>query len=234
VAIDASKLPASIVHGDRKAKGAFAITVRDDSNADFNGPVTVSVLASADAVADAQDVVVVQSSKRLKLKVGQTKVLKLKTSLAMLPDGSYTLIGAASAGNNLTSTQVGPALQVAPAFVHLVSGGTATPPKKPITAGKPVTLVVPLRNDGNAPTTKTPSTYTLIFSTTGTEAGAAGQTTATGKVNLKAGVTKPQKVRFTLPAGSVSAGSYTVLVKISAELNDTSGQVIATVPVTVI
>ena len=47
-----------------------------------------------------------------------------------------------------------------------------------ITSGKKASLAIPLRNDGNVPTTKSPATYTLIVSTDGTEAGAVFQTTA--------------------------------------------------------
>jgi hypothetical protein len=224
--------PASVVSGDRKAKGSIAVTVRNDTNAAFNGSVTVSVLASQDAVADSGDVAVVQSDKRLKLKVGQTKVVKLKASMTSIPVGAYTLLGAATA-SNLTSFAAGPAVNVQTAFVHLVSGGTATPPKKPIAAGKKTSLSVPMRNDGNIATSKTPATYTLEFSTDG-GAMSVFQMTATGKVRLKAGQSKPQKVSFVVPAGSVPAGTYSLVVKLSAELNDTNSQVVTTVPVSVV
>jgi hypothetical protein len=230
--VDASKFPTAVVTGDKKAKGALSVTVRNDTTAVFNRPVTVSVLASTDATADAGDVSLARSDKRLKLKPGQAKVLKFKTSMASLPAGAYTLLGAATV-DNLTSAAAGPSLSVQSAFVHFVSGGTATPPKKPITAEKKATLSVPLRNDGNVATTKTPATYTLIFSTTSTEAGALYQTTTTGKIGLKPQQSKPQKVSFTVPAGaSLAAGSYNVILKVSAESNDANDSVVATIPVT--
>jgi hypothetical protein len=211
----------------------LSVTVRNDTNAAFNGPVTVAILASTDATADAGDVALAQSDKRLKLKPGQTKVLKFKPSMASLPQGTYTLLGAATV-DNLTSAATGPALNVQAAFVHLVSGGTATPPKKPITAGKKTTIAVPLRNDGNVATTKTPATYTLAFTTDGAGGTATlFQMTVTGKVSLKAGQTKPQKVSFAVPAGSLAAGTYGLAIKLSAELNDTNGQPLVAVPVTV-
>jgi hypothetical protein len=188
----------------------------------------MAVLASQDAVADGGDVAVVQIDKRLKLKVGQTKTVKLKASLAAVPQGSYTLLGTATA-TNLTSFAAGPALQVQAAVVHLVSGGTATPPKKPITAARKTTIAVPLRNDGNVATTKTPATYTLEFSTDG-GSSSVFQMTSTGKISLKPGQSKPQKVSFVLPAGSVAAGTYSLVLK----LDDTNGQVVDIVPVTVV
>jgi hypothetical protein len=232
--VDVKKLPSVVVSGDKKAKGSITVTVRNPAADKYDGQVTVAVLLSNDAVADAGDVAVAQTAKHLKLKAGQFKVMKFKMSLATLPAGSFTLLGAATAAN-LTSAAVGPALNVQAPIVHLVTGGTpAAVPAKPITRGKRVTLAVPLRNDGNAPTKKTPATYTLILSSDGTEAGAVAQTTATGRINLKPGKSKPQKVRFTLPAGTSSAGSFTMLVKLSAELNDTNGAVVASIPVTIV
>ena len=91
---------------------------------------------------------------------------------------------------------------------------------------------MPLRNDGNVPTTKTPATYTLIVSTDGTEAGAVFTTTAVGKLALKPATAKPQKLSLTFPAGSVAPGTYTLIVKVNAELNDANDSVVATIPVT--
>ena len=232
MSLEARKLPENVIGGNRKAKGAVSVTVRNPANTAFDGQVTVAVLLSNDAVADVGDVAIAQSAKHMKLKAGQSKVMKFKMSLATLPAGSFTLLGAATA-DNLTSAAAGPSLNVQAPVVHLVSGGSATAPTKPIPRGRPATLSVPLRNDGNAATTKAPATYTLILSNGGTEAGAVSQTTTTGRMNLKPGASKPQKVRFTLPAGSGSAGSFTVLVKVSAELNDTNDRVVASIPVTV-
>jgi len=94
---------------------------------------------------------------------------------------------------------------------------------------------VPLRNDGNTPTTKTPATFTLVFSSNGTEAGTVYQTTATSRIALKAHQSKPQKLTFTIPASaSLPAGTYTLILKLNAELNDTNGQVITTLPASVV
>jgi hypothetical protein len=224
------KVPTVVIGGDPRAKGALAVTVRNDSGSDFNAPVNVAVLASQDAIADVADVAVAQSAKPLKLKVGQSKAVKFKLALATLPQGSYTLLGAATV-DNLTSSASGPSLSVQAPVVHLVNGGAA-PGVKPITGGKKASLAIPLRNDGNVPTAKTPATYTLIVSTDGTEAGAVFTTTAVGKLALKPAAAKPQKLSLIFPAGSVPPGSYTLIVKVSADLNDTNGQIVTTLPVT--
>jgi hypothetical protein len=220
-----------VIEGAKRAKGSLSVVVRNDTAIPFSGPVNVAVLASTDAIADVDDPTLAMSSKPLKLKVGQSKPVKLKLQLASIPTGSYQLLGVATAAaSQLTSSAVGPALSVQTPVVHLVSGGAPPPLKKPISAGKKVALSVPLRNDGNVATAKSPTTYTLVFSTTAAESGAVFQTTTTAKISLKSHQSKPQKVNFTLPAGALSAGAYTLLLKLSADLNDTNGQVLSTTP----
>jgi hypothetical protein len=227
------KVPPVVVAGDKKAKVSLVVAVRNDTASDFNGPVVVSVFASQDAAADTGDDLIVHSDKQMKLKAGQTRNVKLNTPLSSVAAGTYTLLGAVTM-DKLTSFVPGASLEVQTPFVHLVSGGPAAPLKKPITPGKKATLTVPLRNDGNVATAKTPGTYTLIFSSDGSEAGAAYQTAATGKIALKPHQFKPQKVSFFVPVGSLAAGLYTVLVKVSADLNDTNGQIVGTLPVAVV
>jgi hypothetical protein len=227
-------MPTVIVAGDKKAKGSLAVTVRNDGNAAFDGPVNVMVLLSNDAIADVGDVAVAQAAKKLKLKTGQEKALKFKVPLSTLPQGIFTLLGAATA-NDLTSSAIGPSLSIEAPVVRLVSAGTPPALKKPITAGKKVTLAVPLRNDGNFATTKMPATYTLTLSSDGTEAGGVYQTDTTARINLKPNQSRPQKVSFTVPASAaLTAGTYTLIVKLNAELNDTNGQIVSSVPLSVV
>jgi hypothetical protein len=229
VAAVTGKVPPAVIGGDKKAKGSLVVTVRNDSGADFNDQVNVAILASSDAVADVADAALISSPKTMRLKAGQSKAVKLSVSLMNLPEGTFTLLGAATA-NGLTSSAAGPVLSVAAPFVRLTAGTAA--PGKPIALGKRASLAVPLRNDGNVPTTKTPVTYQIIVSNNGIEAGAVFQTTATGRVAIKPAAAKPQKLAITFPAGAFDAGSYTILVKLTAELNDTNGQTLAAIPVT--
>jgi hypothetical protein len=69
-------------------------------------------------------------------------------------------------------------------------------------------------------------------STDGTEAGGVYQTTAFARTNLKPDQAKSQKVSVMFPANALATGTYTILVKLNAELNDTNGQLIATLPAT--
>jgi hypothetical protein len=70
----------------------------------------------------------------------------------------------------------------------------------------------------------------LIVSTSADASNQVFTATALGKIRLKAGATKPQKLTVTFPPGSFAAGSYTLLVRLTAELNDTNGQTVAVIP----
>jgi hypothetical protein len=226
------KVPAVIVTGT-KVKGSVSVTVRNDTDADFSGPVTVSVLASTDAVADNEDASIATSSKTLKLKAGQTRVVKLKlSSLPTLADGTYTLLGTAAA-NNLTSSAAGPTTAVQAPFVRLatVSGAPVLPSKR-VVLGRPATLTFRLANEGNVATTAAPATYTLIVSFDAVEPGNVYQTTATGRLNIRPGRDGLQKVRVTFPAGAFAAGNYTVQAKLQAELNQTNDTILTATNIT--
>lgn len=225
-------MPAHVIGGNAKAKASLAVIVRNDSGIGFTGMVDVAVVASTDGVLDAGDVALAHSDKPLKLKVAQSKAVKLRVSLASLPAGQYTLLGSATTAN-LTASTAGPAVSVETPFVHLIGTGAVTPATV-LTPGRRTTLPVPLRNDGNVATSNVPATFTLIFSTDDTEAGGVYTMTLAGKVSLKPGVAKPQKLATTIPAGSVAAGMYVLLVKLSADLNDTNGQIVAQIPATVV
>ena len=118
-------------------------------------------------------------------------------------------------------------------FVRLTGLPAAAPNEKPLTFGKRATFTVPLQNAGNVPTSRTPATYSVIVSRDATEAGQVFQTTAIGRINLKPGTNRPQKLVVTFPPGSFPAGSYTLIVRLSAELNQTNGETVALIPFTI-
>jgi hypothetical protein len=234
-ALTPRNLPATAVTGQKAKQGILGFTIRNDTGAAFAGPVTLTVHASGDAVLDGGDAQVATLTKTLKLGVGATgKPVNVKVRVSDLPAGQQVLLATATA-NQLQSTMAGPTVDVQAARVSIAGPSTPVQVVKPLTLGKRATLAVPLQNTGNVATTKTPATYTLQFTTDGTEAGEVFETTASGKLSLKpnAGL-KPQKVSLTLPAtGTLPAGSYTVLVRLNAELNDTNGDVVARLLVTV-
>ena len=46
-------------------------------------------------------------------------------------------------------------------------------------------------------------------------------------------ITRPQRVAVTFPPGSFPAGSYTLIVRLNAELNQTNGDTVALIPFTI-
>jgi hypothetical protein len=132
--------------------------VTNEGGALFDGPVTVAVLASPDAAADPDDArLATVETPPLRLRPGAGKHVGLSFAYpADLPGGEYRLLAhvaaAASAGaeadegNNVAAAAT---VMVAPPSVDL----SATPrtPARPLTAGRPVSLTVELRNAGNVP-----------------------------------------------------------------------------------
>jgi hypothetical protein len=93
----------------RQARTTLAL--QNLGNSTYSGPVTVSVLASADGTADAGDAVLATLPKTLKLKAGGRKAMKLRAALASLPAGSYHLVarlapGGTPADNNAANNDV--------------------------------------------------------------------------------------------------------------------------------
>jgi hypothetical protein len=216
-------------------KGSVAVTVRNETDAGFDGPVTVSVLASTDAVADNEDASVATSSRTLKLRSGQTRVVKLKlSSLPTLADGTYTLLGAATA-NNLTSSAAGPTTAVQAPFVRLAAPTGVTPTHSRVILGRPAKLTFWLANEGNVATTSAPATYTLNVSFDPISGGGdVYQTTVTGSLKLKPGSQARQKLRVIFPAGAFPAGEYTVQAKLNAELNQTNDMILTACQITAV
>jgi glucose/arabinose dehydrogenase len=89
----AGSLGAATVAGvGAKRQVRATLSLQNLGNAAYAGPVTVSVLASADAAADAGDAVLAALPKTLKLKAGGRKALRLRAALSSLPAGSYHLV----------------------------------------------------------------------------------------------------------------------------------------------
>jgi hypothetical protein len=233
-----AKVPAVVIAGDRKARGAVAFTVTNASTATpFAAPVTFSVAASSDSLPGPADTPLITVTRNVKLKAGASKVVKLKVVFPPnTPEGNKTLLVSAVV-NGARDDVAGPTISVQEPFV-LLTGLPSTPQApfgRPVTYDRPVSFSVPLQNAGNVPTSKTPATYDLIVSNDGTEAGKVFQTQAVGRISLKAGTSKPQKLTVTFPGrATFPQGTYTLIVKLaSAALNQTNGQPVALIPFTI-
>lgn len=228
--VTASKLSPSIVAGDPKAAASLSVTIQNNGDADFSGPVAFAIHASLDDALDAGDgKALLAITKTMHLKAGATGGIKLNVPLTEIPLGTQKLLVTATA-DNADSTKVGPSVTVAQPFVSLTAPPISPGPKKPLKFGKKGLFTLALQNLGNIPTTPGVVNYTLIISPDTTEAAGVFTTTTTGKVKLKAGTIKPQKLKVLFPAGSFAAGNYYALVKLNAEMNQTNDQVITAIP----
>jgi hypothetical protein len=226
------KFPPIIIAGTKKARGTVTVRLTNVSNASaFAGPVTIIAFASGDAVADGGDTTIGTITRNVKLKAAGSKTLKVKALFpANAATGTRTIVATAAFAGQQSDQAAGPQVNVQAPFVHLTGSTTPVPLAKPLVFGVPARLSIPLTNGGNVPTTKTPATYTLIVSTSADPVGQVFSTTALGKISLKPGATRPQKLSATFPAGSFPAGSYTLIVRLTAELNDANGQTVAVIP----
>jgi hypothetical protein len=227
----AAKVPDIVVAGTRKAKGAVSFQVFNESTTQpLVAPVTFSVLASSDEFAGSADRSLANVTRTLKLKAGRAKTVKLKIAFpADLEPGPKNLLVSAT-GNGIAAQGVGPTVTVQAPFVHLTGPGAVPALARPLAFGRPARLSVQLQNTGNVPTGRSPATYSVIVTTDGTPATSVFNTAALARIALKPGQSKPQKFSVTFPAGSFAAGSYTLMVRVTAELNDANGQTVALIP----
>ena len=222
-------LPAAIVVGDKKAGGKLSVTVRNDSEDELL--VDVGIYDSADGAYDASDRKIAHQKKPLKLSSGASKTVKFKPSLRDVVAGNRTLLVVATVGATHRAT-VGATIDVAPPLVRLTGSTSPFPRVMPLRFGKKVSLSISLSNEGNVATTKALAEYSLIVTSDGTEATSISQRAAVGKLKLKPGTTRPQKLSGIFEAGAFAAGSYVLIVRLmSAELNDTNGETVALIPV---
>jgi hypothetical protein len=143
------------------------------------------------------------------------------------------MILASAMANDGVSTFAGPGVMVAQPFVSLTAPPISPGPKKPLKFGRRGVFTLALQNTGNVPTTAGPVTYSLVVSPDTTEAAGVFNTTASAKIKLKAGTVRPQRLRVTFPIGAFAPGQYFVLVKLTADMNQTNGQVLTAIPFTI-
>jgi hypothetical protein len=105
-----------------------------------------------------------------------------------------------------------------------------------LTFGKAASLALPLQNTGNVMAKGTIS-IELLASRDGSANGAVSIGTATAKVGVKAGASKPTKFKLALPASlPEGAGVYFLLAKVTAvgslgATNQTDGTVVGSIQV---
>jgi Tol biopolymer transport system component len=202
--------------GLSKAKVRVLVANQGDQPTPKGARMTLALYLSADGTVDANDVLVGQVTKKLKLRPQQAKRFTVK-GVYNTPAGGpdYQLLAVAdSTGaipesrefNNTAAT----AVNVQPAFVDLRT--TVGAPTRPTAiAGRPFVLPVTVENLGNV-AAKGTATYTVVASTDDVLGNAddvlVTTTPITKRLSVKNAKTKRVPLKFTAPV----AGSYRFFV----------------------
>jgi len=213
-------VPPSLIAGAKQKLKPLLLTVTNGGTAPATGTVSIRVVASADAVADANDAVVaVQPRVKLKLLPGQTKVLKVKAaSMPAVADGDYRLMALVDAGGVLperlesnNAAALAAPVHIAAPFVDVgIAGPTLT---GKLAAGKKATLLLTARNDGNKIAKGAQPVRVRLTADSANPAAASREFDTTLKLSLKPGATKSLRTKLTLPA-DLPSGSYFVVVEL--------------------
>jgi len=223
-------LPSAAIAGE-KTKASATVAVTNRGTGKLSGPVTIKLYASTDGSVDAGDAEITTITKKLTLKAGQTKQVKVKIgSFPTVADGSYFMVADVSGGgisesstsnNQAASTNT---VTIAAPFVDL--SGQASPPKG-VKAGRKATLPLTITNGGNSLLSGASSVRVTL-----TPSGGGSPTTidVPASLKLKPGASKTFKLKFAAPP---TAGSYTVSAAVDAgnaiaesdEANNTAGPV---------
>jgi hypothetical protein len=213
-------VPPSLIAGAKEKLKPLLLTVTNGGTAPAAGTVSVRVVASVDAVADANDAVVAEEPRvKLKLQPGQTKVLKVKVgSMPAVADGDYRLLAMVDAAGVLperlesnNAAALAAPVHIAAPFVDVgVAGPTLT---GKLAAGKKATLLLTTRNDGNQAVKGAQPVRVRLTTDPANPAAVSREFNTTLKLGLKPGATRTLRAKVALPA-DLPGGSYFVVVEL--------------------
>jgi subtilase family serine protease len=203
------------------AKGSANVAVTNSGDAPLDTTVRVGMFVSSDAAFDGADTAAgTPVDKRLRLKPGARKVVKLKFTYPDVPDGDYTLLGVVDPAGAITESNEANNAAGAPATVNIrhafvdLTGSVPSPLSGTLAPGGRVTAPLVLQNLGSV-TAKGSVTLTLL----GTDPAGVAADVPLGqvvqRVSLKPGASRHVRVNFTLP-GNVPVGPYTFTVTLDA------------------
>jgi hypothetical protein len=235
------RLPQALISGERGRIPGLGVDVSNAGILDARGDVVFRLFASADGALDAGDPLLVEQSRRLRLKAGKsTRVrLRFRDVPAGIPQGTYRLIALVDAtnvipedneGNNVIASTG--SISIGPAFVDLTATRAFVRP--PLRGGRNSLLLLTVLNAGND-TAKGTGVVRVTFTRVG-EVTPGAPIDVPVKINIKSQKTKQLRGRIAVPAGQ-APGGYTVTATILSTLPFTDSNPsnnTATVPVTVV
>jgi hypothetical protein len=209
------QLPAAVIAG-QKARATPVVTVTNTGESAANTAVTVTLFLSADPTLDPADATLGGVTRRMRLKPGHSKSVKVKLgAFPAVADGAYHILAqVAEPGGGSAVAAAEATVAVAAPFVDL-SGAFASPPLAALKRGKKATVLVNVTNAGNTDA-RGRVELTLAVSA---DAAAGGDdrvvATVKKKVKLKPGAGKTLRLKLA-PPEDLAAGNYFLVAGIDA------------------
>jgi glucose/arabinose dehydrogenase len=205
----AGTLPPEVIGGRR---GVAAVRLTNGGTGLLTGMVTVKVFLSDDETLDGSDALAGAATRRMVLKGGQARPVKVRLTYPALPDGTYRLLAQADADDAVSETDESNNVGVAAATIlnHApvidLSGAFGKLPAT-LLRGRPGKVSVAVLNGGNVAAA---GPLTLALLATQDPTGATGLTPLAGvtrPVKIAAGRRKTVKFAF-IPPADLQPGAY--------------------------
>lgn len=231
--------PAQITGG---LKGKTAVKVLNDGDQISTGDVKVDLFLSTDSTLDDADPMVTTLTKRLSLKPGKSKALKLSYLFPSVADGSYYMLARAERTDSPTeidaTNNIAASATTVPNRMPVIDfSGTFLRQPATLAFGRRAAVSLNLYNIGNSIANGAMEITTYLTTDPTGQTGLTEIGDLSKKLKLRPG--RPQKfdVKFILPAG-LAAGTYYLATKIDAanafaEVDETNNLFVSQAPITV-
>jgi len=233
-----TSLPTNLIGREPVRRGKAIVAVTNASGDLVKGNTGVELFVSADATLDDGDATVLTTEKKMKLKPGQTKNVKLKVKdLPVTDAGGYQLLARITAPDQSQSLVTGDVtFPVAEPVIDL-AGAVVKNIDKPVAPGGTTVVAVGVQNLGNV-ATNSPLDVSVFASTDSTSSDddiLLQLRTTNVKIKPQAG--KTIRVPIRLPS-TLAPGSYFVVAKVDSsaqipEPDEVNNLAVATSPFTV-
>jgi hypothetical protein len=238
--VEMNKVPARVVGGTGK-KSTIKVRLVNNGDARVKGRAQVRLFASMDATVQHElDLMLAELSKKIDLKPGKSKSIKLKAKFHAPPqDGDYLLIatvtGAGVSGNIEPATTAERPVFIERPNVALVPHVAGSDPAA-LKVNKSKKLKVRFGNEGNV-RAKGRADFDLFLTPDGNPASAGTISLGTlkrVKIDIKNNSTKSIKLKVKLPKGIVS-GDYVLVarMRMDSALAQNSASGVIEIPLTI-
>jgi glucose/arabinose dehydrogenase len=227
------RLPGAVIGG---LKGAATVQVRNSGTELLTGLVTVKVFMSSDTVLDGGDQQAGTLTKRMTLRPGTSRPLKLRLVYPAMSDGNYYLLAQVdpdnvfSEGGEANNVAVSSAAIVNHAPVVELSGSFLAAPTQ-LVRGRRASVGLSVLNEGNVIAAGSLTISLAAAVSTSPLDGLTALGTLTRQVKIRAGGRKVIRLPF-LPPAELPSGTYSFTATLDTgnqfqELNEGNNVVIA-------